>query len=107
VAAYGYTHARFADNTFSGGVDVSGKKIPSAPDHTFTAGAQLSKDITKSLFLYGRGEVWVNGGFEYKGGSGTRSTRNIFRLPSPTAALRLPASWLKWARLAVSASPWA
>jgi iron complex outermembrane receptor protein len=64
-ATYGFTHARFADNTSSGGVDVSGKKLPSAPDHTFTVGAQLSKDLTKSLALYGRGEVWVNGGFEY------------------------------------------
>ncbi|HKQ74062.1 MAG TPA: TonB-dependent receptor [Blastocatellia bacterium] len=64
-ATYGFTNARFADNTSSGGVDVSGKKLPSAPDHTFTVGAQLSKDLNKSLMLYGRGEVWVNGGFEY------------------------------------------
>jgi len=64
-ATYGFTHARFADNTSSGGVDVSGKKLPSAPDHTFTVGAQLSKELTKSLALYGRGDVWVNGGFEY------------------------------------------
>jgi iron complex outermembrane receptor protein len=64
-ATFGLTHARFADNTSSGGVDVSGKKLPSAPDHTFTVGAQLSKDINKSLALYGRGEVWFNGGFEY------------------------------------------
>src|SRR5262249_21626805 len=35
------------------------------PDHTFTVGAQLSKDLNKSLALYGRGEVWFNGGFEY------------------------------------------
>ena len=64
-ATFGLTRARFADNTSSGGVDVSGKKLPSAPDHTFTVGAQLSKDLNKSLALYGRGEVWFNGGFEY------------------------------------------
>jgi iron complex outermembrane receptor protein len=64
-ATFGLTNARFADNTSSGGVDVSGKKLPSAPDHTFTVGAQLSKDLNKSLALYGRGEVWFNGGFEY------------------------------------------
>lgn len=64
-AAFGLTHARFADGTSSGGVDVSGKKIPSAPEYTFTLGAQLSKDLKRGLALYGRGEVWVNGGFEY------------------------------------------
>ena len=64
-ATFGLTHARFADNTSSGGVDVSGKKLPSAPDHTLTLGAQLSKDLNKNLALYGRGEVWFNGGFEY------------------------------------------
>jgi iron complex outermembrane receptor protein len=64
-ATFGLTNARFADNTSSGGVDVSGNKLPSAPDHTFTIGAQLSKDLNNSLALYGRGEVWFNGGFEY------------------------------------------
>jgi iron complex outermembrane receptor protein len=64
-ATFGLTRARFADNTSSGGVDVSGNKLPSAPDHTFTVGAQLSKDLNKNLALYGRGEVWFNGGFEY------------------------------------------
>jgi iron complex outermembrane receptor protein len=64
-ATFGLTHARFADNTSSGGVNVSGKKLPSAPDHTFTVGAQLSKDLKKGVALYGRGEVWFNGGFEY------------------------------------------
>jgi iron complex outermembrane receptor protein len=64
-ATFGLTHARFADNTLSGGVDVSGNKLPSAPDHTFSVGAQLSKDLNKNLALYGRGEVWFNGGFEY------------------------------------------
>src|SRR5262245_24931454 len=64
-ATFGLTHARFADNTSSGGVDVSGKKLPSAPDHTFTVGAQVSKDLKSRFALYGRGEVWFNGGFEY------------------------------------------
>ena len=64
-ATFGLTHARFADHTSSGGIDVSGKKLPSSPDYTFTTGAQVSKDLRKSLRLYGRGEVWFNGGFEY------------------------------------------
>jgi iron complex outermembrane receptor protein len=64
-ATFGLTNARFADGISSGGVDVSGNKLPSAPDHTFTVGAQLSKDLNRSLALYGRGEVWLNGGFAY------------------------------------------
>jgi iron complex outermembrane recepter protein len=64
-ASFGLTNARFADNTLSGGVDVSDRKLPSAPDHTFSFGAQGSKDLKKGLSLYGRAEVWFNGGFEY------------------------------------------
>ncbi|MBO0721000.1 MAG: TonB-dependent receptor [Blastocatellia bacterium] len=64
-ATFGLTNARFADGISSGGVDVSGNKLPSAPDHTFTVGAQVSKDLKKRFALYGRGEVWFNGGFEY------------------------------------------
>jgi iron complex outermembrane receptor protein len=64
-ATFGLTNARFADGISSGGVDVSGNKLPSAPDHTFTVGAQVTKDLKRSFALYGRGEVWVNGGFEY------------------------------------------
>jgi iron complex outermembrane receptor protein len=85
-ATYGFTRARFADNTSSGGVDVSGKKLPSAPDHTFTVGAQLSKDLNKSLALYGRGEVWVNGGFEYNDANTAR--QEAYSLTNFRAGLR-------------------
>jgi iron complex outermembrane recepter protein len=85
-AIYGFTHARFADNTSSGGVDVSGKKLPSAPDHTFTVGAQLSKDLNKSLALYGRGEVWFNGGFEYNDANTAR--QEAYSLTNFRAGLR-------------------
>lgn len=60
-----YTHARFADGTFSSGVDVSDNKLPSTPDFSATLGAQLSRNLTPSVTLYGRGEVWFNGGFDY------------------------------------------
>jgi iron complex outermembrane recepter protein len=85
-ATFGLTHARFADNTSSGGVDVSGKKLPSAPDHTFTVGAQLSKDLNKSLALYGRGEVWFNGGFEYNDANTER--QKAYSLTNFRAGLR-------------------
>jgi iron complex outermembrane receptor protein len=64
-ASYGLTHARFDANTTSGGVNVSGKKIPSAPDNTVTVGASFTRPLTAKLLVYGRGEVWINGGFEY------------------------------------------
>src|SRR5262245_7758301 len=85
-ATFGLTNARFADNTSSGGVDVSGKKLPSAPDHTLTFGAQLSKDLNKSLALYGRGEVWVNGGFEYNDANTAR--QEAYSLTNFRAGLR-------------------
>ena len=85
-ATFGLTHARFADNTFSGGIDVSGNKLPSAPDHTFTFGAQLSKDLSKSVLLYGRGEVWVNGGFEYDDANTQR--QDAYSLANFRAGLR-------------------
>jgi iron complex outermembrane receptor protein len=62
---FGYTHARFDDGTSSSGVDVSGNKLPSTPDFTATLGGQLSRNLTPSVTLYGRGEVWFNGGFDY------------------------------------------
>ena len=61
----GFTHARFGDSTVSGGVNVSDKKLPSTPDTTLSAGAQVTRPVTRSLVVYGRGEVWLNGGFEY------------------------------------------
>jgi iron complex outermembrane receptor protein len=64
-ASLGFTHARFADGTTSSGQNVAGKKLPSTPDHTLTLGAQVTKPVTARLLVYGRGEVWFNGGFEY------------------------------------------
>jgi iron complex outermembrane recepter protein len=64
-ATLGVTHARFADGTSSGGGNVSGNKLPSTPDQTLTLGGQITRSISRSLTVYGRGEVWFNGGFEY------------------------------------------
>ena len=64
-ATLGFTHARFAEGTASGSVDLSDNKIPSTPDHTLMLGAQFSRSVSRALTLYGRGDVWFNGGFEY------------------------------------------
>jgi iron complex outermembrane receptor protein len=71
----GFTHARFGDGTASGGVDVSDKKIPSTPDTTVSLGAQISRPVTQRLIAYGRGEVWLNGGFEYDDANTQRQER--------------------------------
>jgi iron complex outermembrane recepter protein len=68
----GFTHARFSDGTTSSGVDVSGNKLPSTPDHTLTLGAQFTRAVSQKLTVYGRGEVWFNGGFEYNDGNSQR-----------------------------------
>jgi iron complex outermembrane receptor protein len=96
-ATYGYTNARFADNTLSGGVDVSGNKLPSAPDHTLTLGAQLTKDLTKTVTLYGRGEVWFNGGFEYDDANTQR--QDAYSLTNFRAGLRWSHAFVEgWVR---------
>jgi iron complex outermembrane receptor protein len=63
--AFGYTHARFGDETTSSGVDVSGNAVPFTPDFTFAIGAQLTRDLTSQLALYGRGELTSSGAFHY------------------------------------------
>jgi iron complex outermembrane receptor protein len=63
--ALGFTHARFGDDTLLGGVNVSDNKIPNTPDYTAALGAQASRALNASVSVYGRAEVWFNGGFEY------------------------------------------
>jgi iron complex outermembrane receptor protein len=63
--SFGYTHARFGDNTASSGVDVSGNHVPFTPDYTFAVGAQVTHDLTARLALYGRGELAATGSFHY------------------------------------------
>jgi iron complex outermembrane receptor protein len=69
-ASFGLTHARFTDGT--SGQDVAGNKIPNTPDETFMFGAQLTRPVNSRITVYGRGEVWVNGGFEYDDGNTDR-----------------------------------
>jgi len=64
-ASFGYTHARFADGTVSGGVNVADKKLPYTPDYTAVFGAQLSRALTSAVTIYGRGEAVRYGAFEY------------------------------------------
>jgi len=71
-ASLGVTHARFRSGTTSSGQDVAGNKLPSTPDQTFMTGAQYTRPLTSRLIVYGRGEVWVNGGFEYDDGNSAR-----------------------------------
>lgn len=64
-ASFGYTHARFAEGTVSGGVNVADKKLPYTPDYTAVFGAQLSRALTSAVTIYGRGEAVRYGAFEY------------------------------------------
>ena len=64
-ASVGLTRARFGDNSFSSGADVSGNRLPSTPDFTTTLGAQLSHPLSSALSLYGRAEATFYGGFDY------------------------------------------
>ena len=66
-SAFGYTRARFGDNTVSSssGLDVSGNELPFTPDYTFSLGAQLTREVTSRVSLYGRGELVAYGAFHY------------------------------------------
>src|SRR5688572_210766 len=64
-ASLGFTHARFEQGTALGLEDISDNKIPSTPEHTVSVGGQLSRSVGRGVTVYGRGEVWFNGGFEY------------------------------------------
>ena len=64
-SSFGYNRARFGDDTTSSGLDVSGNAVPFTPDYTFAIGAQVTRDVTARLALYGRGEVTASGAFHY------------------------------------------
>lgn len=64
-SAFGYTRARFGNNTVSSGADVSGNRVPYTPDFTFSVGAQITREVTSRLSLFGRAEVMSYGGFDY------------------------------------------
>lgn len=63
--SFGYTRARFDDGTVSSEADVSGNRLPIAPEFTFNLGAQFSQALTSALSLYGRGELTAYGSFHY------------------------------------------
>jgi iron complex outermembrane receptor protein len=85
-SSFGYTHARFGDNTVSSGLDVSGNEVPFTPDYTFAVGAQLTRNVTSSLALYTRGELAASGGFHYDDING--AAQEAYSLVNLRAGLR-------------------
>ena len=63
--AFGYTHARFADDSVASGADVSGRKLANTPDYNATIGAQFARPLTPAVTLFGRGEAVFYGAFKY------------------------------------------
>lgn len=68
-AAVGFTAARFADGTMSGGVNVGDNELPYTPDYTATFGGQLARAITSAVSGYGRAEIVLTGAFNYDEGN--------------------------------------
>jgi iron complex outermembrane recepter protein len=62
---FGYTRARFGDETMAFGVDVSDNKVPYTPDYTFNLGVQYGRALTSEWTAYGRAEVTLYGAFAY------------------------------------------
>ena len=61
----GYTRARFKEGSLSSGVPVGGNTIPNTPEYSATIGAQVSRPVTSSISVYGRGEAVFYGAFDY------------------------------------------
>lgn len=68
-AALGFTAARFADGTMSGGVAVGGNQLPYTPDYTAAFGGQMTRAITAAISGYGRAEIVLTGAFNYDEGN--------------------------------------
>ena len=68
-ATFGYTDAEFDDFIDAFGTDVSGNDLPFAPETTWSVGAQLTHDLSRSTRLYLRGEYVRLGSFNYDAGN--------------------------------------
>jgi iron complex outermembrane recepter protein len=61
----GTADATFGAGSVSGGVDVSGNRLPLAPDYTASLGASLSAGLGRTLAVYGRADVVFSGAYHY------------------------------------------
>lgn len=64
-SSLGVTRAKFANDSFANGLDVSDHDIPNTPEYQITLGAQASRPIRGSLALYGRADAVFYGAFSY------------------------------------------
>jgi iron complex outermembrane receptor protein len=61
----GFTHARFADGSTSGGVNVSGKTPLGVPSYTADFGVQYVRPLVNGLALTARAEAICYGDYQY------------------------------------------
>jgi iron complex outermembrane recepter protein len=64
IGGFGFTHARFGDESSAAGADVSGNEIPNTPELTFNLGAGYTRDLSAGT-AYGRADLVVYGAFKY------------------------------------------
>jgi iron complex outermembrane receptor protein len=84
--SFGYTHARFGDNTSFHGGDLSNNHIPNTPDYTAALGAHLTRELTPAAALYGHGEIVFYGAFKYD--DGNLAEQEAYSLANFRAGLR-------------------
>ncbi len=66
AAAYGYTHAAFTRYDAGDGADYTGRRVPYAPEHTFSASADVRQPLsgcfvralTAGVAVAGAGRIW-------------------------------------------------
>jgi iron complex outermembrane recepter protein len=64
-AAFGFTSARFSDDSMANGADVTDNWVPYTPDYTATLGGQFTRAITSAVNGFARAEVVFTGSFHY------------------------------------------
>ena len=62
---FGYTSARFGENSTSGGVNVSGNRISNAPQYTANVGVQYSRAVTRAATVQVRADLVSYGDYQY------------------------------------------
>ena len=61
---FGYTRARFGDDSISSGLPVGGNLLPNSPEYTVSFGAEYARPVGESE-LYVRGDVTAYGSYAF------------------------------------------
>ena len=82
----GYADARFGSDSISEGLDVSGNRLPYAPQYTANLGTQVTWELDAKWALYARAQVTFYGDFQYDASS--RASQGSYSVADLRAGVR-------------------